>query len=168
MHSRRDREAAAETWLLLAAKDARRARTEWKDYGVALLRCGGLFSAIRIPAAIVWAAVGTSERDELAGLLAEALDGPCFFDGNGQHFYALTPHSTAGLWKLPDAECLGSDFYLGVPATSVNEPDPRCAAYWVVPMDGPAALCPPAAVACLVQRGRSLVAAAQAREARDA
>ncbi|MFE5596686.1 hypothetical protein [Streptomyces sp. NPDC056549] len=168
VHSRRDREAAAETWLLLAAADKRQAREEWKTYGVALLRCGGLFSAVRIPAAIVHAAAGTTEREGLVAFLTEALDGPVFFDGSGQHFYALTPHSAARFWKVPDTECLGSDFYLGVPATSVTEPDPCCAAWWVVPMDGPAALNTPANVALLVQAGRSLAAVAEAGEGQDA
>ncbi|MFD7964384.1 hypothetical protein ACFV5J_26670 [Streptomyces zaomyceticus] len=164
MHSRRNREATAEMWLLLAAPDVRQAREEWKTWGVALLRCGGLFSAVRIPAAIVHAAAGTSDRDELGVFLADALDGPVFYDGSGQQFYALTPHSTARLWKVPDAECLGSDHFLGVPATCLTEPDPRCAAWWIVPMDGPAALCMPANVACLVQQGRSLLASAAAKE----
>lgn len=168
VHSGRSREAAAESWLLLAAADQRQALVEWEREGLTLLRCGGLFSAVRIPAPVVHAAAGTEDPRDLAAVLREALDGPVFYDRSGQHFYALTPHSTALLWKVPESECLGSDFFLGVPATSVTSPDPRFRAWWVVPMDGPAALCFPAAVAGFVQRGRSLIVAAQATEAADA
>ncbi|WP_282695622.1 hypothetical protein [Streptomyces sp. CC208A] len=164
VHSRRSREAGAETWLVLAARDAREARKEWAEYGVALLRCWTTFTAVRIPADVVLAAAGTTDRGEVADYLSTALDGgPCFFDGNSRAFYVLTPLSTARRWDVPDTECLGADCYLGVPATTITEPDPRCAAYWVVPMDGPAALCDPGIVRRLVQWGsaRRLEAAAE-------
>ncbi|MFE6787883.1 hypothetical protein ACFVFF_37100 [Streptomyces sp. NPDC057680] len=166
--SGRSREAAAETWLLLAAPDRRKALAEWEQEGLTLLRCGGLFSAVRIPAAVIHAAAGTEDTRELTAALRRALDGPVFYDCSGRHFYALTPHSTARLWQVPGSECLGPDFFLGVPATSVTAPDPLFRAWWVVPMDGPAVLCFPGAVASLVQRGQSLVAAAQAKQAADA
>ncbi|MFD0078623.1 hypothetical protein ACFVIY_40240 [Streptomyces sp. NPDC127166] len=168
VHSGRSRQAAAETWLLLAAPDRCKALVEWEREGLTLLRCGGLFSAVRIPAAVVHAAAGTEDPYELTAILRQALDGPVFYDRSGRHFYALTPHSTARLWQVPESECLGPDFFLGVPATSVTAPDPRCRAWWVVPMDGPATLCFPAAVAGFVQRGRSLITTAQAKQAADA
>jgi hypothetical protein len=162
VHSGRDRQAAAASWLLLAAPDQRKALVEWEREGLTLLRCGGLFSAVRIPASIFHAAAGTEDPRELTAFLREALDGPVFFDRSGLHFYALTPHSTARLWKVADSECLGADFFLGVPATSVTAPDPRFRAWWAVPMDGPAALCFPATVAGLVQYGRSRLTTGQA------
>ncbi|MFE1499711.1 hypothetical protein ACFW89_32060 [Streptomyces albidoflavus] len=165
VHSRRSREAGAETWLLLATRDAEVARAEWVEYGVALLRCGTLFSAVRIPADIVHAAAGTADRVEVAAYLRTALEGPCFYDGSSQAFYALTPYSTALRWNVPDTECLGADFFLGVPATTISEPDPRCAAWWVVPMDGPAALCDADDVRWLVQQGRIRRSQAAALEA---
>lgn len=154
VHSRRDSAAGAESWLILAARDAGQARREWAEFGVALLRCGTSFTAVRIPADIVLAAAGTNDRVALVTYLTTALDGPCFFDGNSRSFYALTPLSTARRWDVLETECLGADFFLGVPATTITEPDPRCAAYWVVPMAGPAALCDPEIVRWLVQRGR--------------
>ncbi|MFE1907408.1 hypothetical protein ACFW96_27595 [Streptomyces gardneri] len=168
VHSGRSREAATETWLLLAAPGWRNAMVEWEREGLTLLRCGGLFSAVRIPAAIVHAAAGTEDPYELTVVLRQALDGPVFYDRSGRHFYALTPHSTARLWKVPESECLGPDFFLGVPATSVTAPDPHFRAWWVVPMDGPAALCFPAAVAGFVQHGRSIIATTQVKQAADA
>jgi len=155
----------AEAWLLVAARDVAQARAEWETYGVAALRCGGLFSAVRIPAAIVYAAAGTTAPGALAAYCAEALrGGPIFHDRSGQAFYALTPHSTSRIWKIPDTECLGSDSFLGVPPLTVTAPDPLYPAYWVVPMDAPAVLCMPSAVALLVQRGRALIAEEAAHE----
>ncbi|MFB9483896.1 hypothetical protein ACFFSH_31560 [Streptomyces filamentosus] len=166
MHTRQEREAAARTWLLISARDAATARSDWKNYGVALLRCGALFSAVRIPAILVHAAAGTADRPAVADFLATALDGgPVFYDGGGQQYYALTPGSAARTWNVPDTECLGSDHFLGIPATDITAPDPRCAAYWCVPMDGPGTLCMPAAVAHLARHGRHLVAQQQSEEA---
>ncbi|MEU3402139.1 hypothetical protein [Streptomyces filamentosus] len=165
VHSRRSREAGAETWLILAARDAVKARQEWAEYGVTLLRCGTHFTAVRIPTDIVLAAAGTSDRAGVATYLAKALDGPCFFDGDNRAFYTLTPLSTAHRWDLLDTEALGAGFFLKVPATTITGPDPRCAAYWVVPMDGPAALCDPETVRRLVQRGRIRRSEAAASEA---
>ncbi|MFF9343803.1 MULTISPECIES: hypothetical protein [unclassified Streptomyces] len=155
VHTRQERELAAATWLLLAAADSRTARREWAVFGVALLRCGVLFSAVRVPADIVHRAAGTEDRRGVAAFLREALaGGPVFYDEGGRQFYALTPVSTARMWNLPEAECLGHDTLLGVPATELTERDPRCAAFWVVPMEGPAALCLPGEVAHLVLSAR--------------
>ncbi|MFZ4266645.1 hypothetical protein [Streptomyces arboris] len=157
VHSRRDRELAAATWLVLAARDRAKAQHEWATCGVALLRCAILFSAARLPAAFVHEAAGTTDRDQVAEFLKAALDGgPVFYDGD-RRYYALTPVSAARLWRGEGIEWLGSETFLGVPATDVTGPDPRCAAYWCVPMDGPAALCQPAAVVRLARRGRALV-----------
>ncbi|WP_157901149.1 hypothetical protein [Streptomyces davaonensis] len=62
VHSRADRELAVTHWLLLSAPDTHRARTEWSETGIALLRCGGLFTAVRLSAALVHAASGTDGR----------------------------------------------------------------------------------------------------------
>ncbi|WP_260606822.1 hypothetical protein [Streptomyces sp. WAC08241] len=155
MHLRRERELAAATWLLLSARDAKAARHEWATYGVALLRCGALFSAVRMPAGLVHAAADSEGREEVAHFLDVVLrGGPVIHDAGGRQFYALTPASTARYGQTAGAECLGSDSLLGVPATDVTEPDPRRSAYWVVPMDGPGTLCVPGAVAKLVGIGR--------------
>ncbi|MFJ6014438.1 hypothetical protein [Streptomyces sp. NPDC092952] len=154
VHSRRDREVAATTWLVLAASHSEKARREWSSFGLALLRCGVLFSAVRIPATLIYAAAGTEEPDAVRGFLAEVLDGgPVFHDVGGRQFYALTPASTPRSWRFVAAECLDSDTFLGVPATDLTEFAPQYPAYWVVPMDGPGSLCAPADVARLVLIG---------------
>lgn len=50
VHSARDRELASVHWLLSAAPAIEEARREWAESGIAVLRCGGLFTAIRISA----------------------------------------------------------------------------------------------------------------------
>ncbi|TLQ39495.1 hypothetical protein FEF34_39440 [Streptomyces marianii] len=141
-------------WLVLASSDRAKAWTEWDTYRVALLRCGSLFSAVRIPGYLVYTAAGAEEPEAVRRFLAEILDGgPIFYDVGGQQYYALTPASAARSWRLTVAECLDSDAFLGVPATDLTEFDPRYPAYWVVPMDGPGTLCAPDDVALLVLMG---------------
>lgn len=161
VHTRRERELAAAQWLSSAAADTGRARHEWAAHGVALLQCGSLFAAVRIPAGIVHAAVGTDAPEAVASSLAVALGGgPVFLDSQSRHFYVLAPASLAHGWNLPDTECLGAGVFLGVPATDRTEPDPS-GSYWVVPMDGPGTLCEAGDVQCLVAIGQFLAAKAE-------
>ena len=79
-----------------------------------------------MPAVFVHEAAGTDERTVLSAFLADALDGgPVCYDSGGRRFYALTPGSTSRIWKVPDAECLGSDTFLGLPSTDLTVPDPH-------------------------------------------
>jgi len=143
-------------WLLSAAKEERTARQQWAEHGIALLSCGGIFSAVRIPGDLVRAAAGATRTEEVNAYLRQALNGgPVFVDTYSNLYYALVPSSTARCWNvrdLPGVECLGRDHYLGVPATDRTEPGGR--SYWCVPMDSPGALCEPAAVVELVNNGQ--------------
>ncbi|MEV6164384.1 hypothetical protein AB0L71_21090 [Streptomyces sp. NPDC052052] len=159
MRTRKDRESVVGDWLLGAAPDLDEARTEWATTGIALLRCGGAFTAVRIQADIVQAAAGTEDPERVDAFLAEALHGgPVFIDRSSRRYYALVPASTSRLpqWAgcaVPGAECLGSGCFLGVPCLQRTEPEEsRC--YWCVPMSGPGALCSPDAVSQLVAYGR--------------
>ncbi|MFE7330767.1 hypothetical protein ACFU8W_38670 [Streptomyces sp. NPDC057565] len=158
MHSRQERELAVGHWLLTAAPDMNEARDQWATRGIALLRCGGTFAAIRIPAGIVQAAAGTEDPKRIGVYLDEAVHGPVFIDMSSQRYYALVPASTSRLpqWadrQVPEAECLGSGCFLGVPRPQRTEPE-MFRSYWCVPMDGPGALCSPDAVSQLVTYGR--------------
>lgn len=154
--TRSERQLAVEHWLMSAASSIEQARAEWETYGVALLRCGTVFTAVRVPAAYVHAAARTEERGEVAVFLAKILDeGPVFFDRRGRQYYVLTPASTAAGWSHGDAECFGRDTYLGIPACRRIEPDPSGDAYWVVPMDSPSVLCARQEVEALVVAGRT-------------
>ncbi|MEV7959072.1 hypothetical protein [Streptomyces sp. NPDC088141] len=156
VHSRRDRELAVAHWLLSAAPDMREARDQWVSKGIALLRCGAVFTAVRIQADIVQAAAGTEDPERTDAYLREALQGPVFIDTSSQRYYVLVPASTSRMpqWAgaVPGAECLGSGCFLGVPSPQRTEPD-LYRSYWCVSMDGPGALCSPGAVALLVAYG---------------
>ncbi|GGK63639.1 hypothetical protein [Streptomyces flaveus] len=156
VHTRADRELAIVHWLLAAAGRHTEARMQWAEHGIALLRCGTLFSAIRIPEVIVHAAAGTEEADKVDAYLAEALlQGPVIRDPRQGRYYALVPASTAARWRAPDTDCLGRGWHLGVPRPGVNRdaPDVWCP-YWSVPMPSPGELCSAGAVAQLVATGR--------------
>ncbi|WP_327315908.1 hypothetical protein [Streptomyces sp. NBC_01235] len=141
------------TWLLRAADDVDSARAEWETRKVALLRCGRVFAAIRLPADIVFAAA-RSERPVLVGhYLAVALHGGAVFvDKTAAWYYCLVPPGTCRDWRMPGTDCLDDDHFLGVPRVDVTGPENR--SYWCVVPAFPEALCRPDAVAHLVELGR--------------
>jgi hypothetical protein len=63
--SEAERDLAVEHWLLSVTADTDRARAEWKEAGVALLRCGMLFGAVRLSGEVVRAAAGTDDFREV-------------------------------------------------------------------------------------------------------
>ncbi|MFF9077368.1 hypothetical protein ACF1BP_33900 [Streptomyces sp. NPDC014735] len=158
VHSRRDRELAVSHWLLSAAPDLDEARAQWAETGIALLRCGGVFTAVRIEADIVQAAAATEDPERIGAYLEHCLQGgPVCIDTSSRRYYVLVPASTSRLpqWVgrvVPGAECLGPGCFLGVPHPQRTEPDVS-RSYWCVPMDGPGALCSPYAVSQLVAYG---------------
>ncbi|GAB2968552.1 hypothetical protein GCM10023080_034350 [Streptomyces pseudoechinosporeus] len=155
VHTSADRELATAHWLLASADSHDEARAQWHKHGLTLLRCGTLFSAVRIPARLVHAAAGSEDPATVDAFLARALHGgPVICDPRGRHYYALVPASTAVRWRQPGAECLGRDTYLGVPRPDAVGLDHRAwSSYWSVPMPSAAELCTPAAVAQLVAVG---------------
>jgi hypothetical protein len=159
VHSRQDREIAVRTWLLVAALDVSEATTQWQESGIALLRCGGIFGAVRISANLVRAAAGTDNTREIDAFLAEGLQGgPVFMDLCAQRYYVLVPVSTGQRYEWtsrrdPETEFLGRGCFLGVPRLEATEPkDVR--SYWCVPMDGPGTLTVPDAVSQLLAVAR--------------
>ncbi|WP_327660895.1 MULTISPECIES: hypothetical protein [unclassified Streptomyces] len=168
IHADRDRELAAENWLLSAASCVKETRTAWQETGLALLRCGVTFTAVRIPATVVHAAAETDAPERVRDYLARTLDGPVFADQFSRLFYALVPASTADhpTWQgriAPDAECLGTNSFLGVPRTGREDPE-RSRCHWVVPMTGPGDLCTPDAVLRLIDYGRHNQVVAQEQD----
>ena len=170
VHTRAERNLAVGQWLLLSAPDKERAQTEWSTMGVALLRCGALFTAVRLSATLVQAASGTDDVQKIDGFLAEALyGGPVFVDTHIQRYYILVPRSTADRQEWHDqprqvhAECLEPGCFLGVPDVITTNPS-LGRSCWCVPMDGPGNLCSPEAVSQLVAYGRHRLAEATAGE----
>ncbi|WP_052318968.1 hypothetical protein [Streptomyces pluripotens] len=152
-----ERQFAATSWLLGAADDRDTARRQWDEQGIALLCCGGILSAVRIPARIVWAAAKSDELGKVDAFLARWFDGgAAFMDLHAQRYYALVP-GTAG-WRLrerdfPGVSYLGRDNFLGVPASRITEPKGR--GYWCLPMQSPGDLCYLDEVESLVLTGRA-------------
>jgi hypothetical protein len=173
VHLRQDREQGVRSWLLLSAPSGMdTARSEWQQGGIALLRCGALFGAVRMDTALVHAAAGSDDPDIAARFLAEVLHGgPVFVDRHRACYYALVPPSAGNRreWRdqryTPFAEFLGLGSYVGVPRPSFTRPDDHFS-YWVVPMDGPGDLCPVEALSHLVNHGRDLLATAEAHDGR--
>ena len=149
-----ERNRAVEHWLAAAAPDPREVRAEWDLRGVALLPTGVLFSAVRIHAATVHAAAGTTAPEEIDRYLASALDGPVLGLADGASYVALLPVSSARKWDLPGTPCLGRGAFVGVPRPgSLREHGER--AFWAVPMESAGVLCDPAEVFQLALLGQS-------------
>lgn len=154
------RQLSVSEWLLAAAAvDIKHARVDWADRGIALMRCGSIFAAVRIPAEMVHAAAGAEDRDRIDIFLGEVLEGgPVFIDASSQRYYVLVHVSTEGFLDeigalAPDVEWLGSGTYLGVP-DPMRHTQGGIRSYWCVPMYGPGVLCSPNAVARLIALGR--------------
>lgn len=154
-----ERQLAVAHWLLGAADDRGLAREQWEALdGVALLACGGTLGAVRAPARLVWAVLGTEDLAAVdAGLRRWFDGGAAFMDLHSLLYYFLVPGSTAKHWPredFPDVECLGRDHFLGVPAVRLVEPRGR--SYWCMPMDGPGDLCYVDEVQELLRRGQAV------------
>ena len=163
VHPMADRRLASEHWLLatLPASHRSRARQEWLQHEVTLLPLGSLFSAVRIPGALVAALARSTEPERLDEFLRETLDGgPVICDPHFLRYYALVPasmprtwHQALDDWRTQDVDCLGRGSCLGVPRPDAVEWARPRATYWSVPMDSPAMLCSPAEVARLIAAG---------------
>ncbi|MET8609850.1 hypothetical protein [Streptomyces misionensis] len=151
-----ERRRAVRQWLLMAADNLSRAQHEWREEGVALLRCGGLWGVVYIEGAIVYAAAGTSDPTAVDRYLAQAVRGPVFANLERHSYYVLTPTSTRHhmAWARPrdDAYYMGAGHYLAVPTPDRTDPGQR--RYWCVEADRPGALVSADAVTALVQTGR--------------
>lgn len=165
--TRQECEAAARSWLLLSTAGVDEARRDWRTTGIALLKAGPLFAAIRIDAELVHHVVGTTECAAADRILTVLLGGgPVWMDQVSRRYYALVPPSVADQrqWRdrryAPQAECLGAGSYVGVPDPSMTDWD-RCFSYWSVPMQGPGTLCDAREVAGFVQRGQHLMRVAK-------
>ncbi|MFJ4787546.1 hypothetical protein [Streptomyces sp. NPDC088794] len=141
-------------WLARTHDTPRRAIAEWDSDGIALLPLGVTMSAIRLSGALVHAAVGTDEREVVAGALGACLNGAVIRDRSlaaDVTYYALIQQHAGLVWDLEaDAPCLGKGVYLGVPALHrVQPPGP----HWAVPPHYEGDLCRPQSVRELIATG---------------
>jgi hypothetical protein len=157
-----DDELDVTEWLLRAADHPARARAEWQAMDVALLRCGVAFSAIRVPANVVFAAARSEDRVRVDEYLATALHGgPVFVDRQSGRYYFLVPSGASATWRVPDTACLAADSFLGVPHPSIDSSRYLVRSSWCVPPDRPEAVCQVGTVAQLVNIGRFRLAAVE-------
>lgn len=152
-----ERDLAVEHWLLAAAPDRPRARAEWDETGATFLPCGGILAALGVPADLVHAALGTTDRGTVAQHLAAALHhGPVLVDGHGGYIALVRPMAGRRM-RLLSARVtyFGRGFGLEVPRPGLTDPALHGhRPYWAVPMDGPGDLCQPDAVIQLATVGR--------------
>lgn len=144
---------AVSNWLAHAQEEPAQAWREWRARGVAVLPLGRRFDAVRIPEAIVHAALGTAAPREVAEHLARRLMGPVIYDGRtmGGTYYALTQPRAACRWPHADkAAWLGHGTYLGVPRPERTQPP---GTHWVVPPQADGTLCGLVPLAALVFAG---------------
>lgn len=164
VHPASDRRLAVEHWLLSTKprESHSQIRAEWHEHGVALLPLGTLFSAVRLPGALIQVLAASREPQDIDPFLEEALQGPVICDPRGFRYYALVPasvprtwHQAVEDWRAHDVDCLGRGTYLGVPRLDAVEYRPQeSASYWSVPMPSAGILCQPLTVARLIAAGR--------------
>lgn len=167
-----ERALAVEHWLLSAAETPGRARADWEESSRALLRCGGVFAAVRLSARLVCAAAQTTCLGDVDTYLAHALHGgPVFLDQPTHRYYVLVGATTGhrAEWDQPrceDAEFLGRGHFLGVPPVQATTPEAG-PSYWCVPMGTLGDLTRPDAVTQLLSVGRFQLASRSERPAGD-
>lgn len=155
VHTRASIDLAVSHWLLAAASDRAQARRDWQEQGVAVLACGALFSAVRMPAETVHAAAGSTDHATVDAYLSGALlGGPVICDNSMARYYALVPAGAARKWDVPGTVCLGIGWSVGVPPPGRAREDGWARMYWSVPMDSPGVLCSAGSVQQLVMTGR--------------
>lgn len=163
VHTGSDRRQATSQWLLATHPQPEQARREWTENTVALLPLGTLFSAVRIPQALLFAIAGRMSHQETDAFLADALKGgPVICDPRQRRYWALVPGSmpakytaAAEGWMDLGVECQGRGWYLGVPRVDVVDLNPEAwTSYWAVPMPSAGELCAPLTVARLIAAGK--------------
>ncbi|MFD6467859.1 hypothetical protein [Streptomyces goshikiensis] len=141
-------------WLACSHPDPRQAWADWVAHGVTVIPVGTLFSSVRIPEAIVHAAVESTDPRQINKVLANRLDGPVIHDGRGRNFYPLIGAEARLDWDTtaPGVERLAPATQLGVPAPNLHRYTPATPIYWAVAGYTPRH-CGSAAVALLVRVG---------------
>ncbi|MFE3992049.1 hypothetical protein ACFXPW_10260 [Streptomyces goshikiensis] len=141
-------------WLAASHPNPKDVWAEWVGRGVAVLPLGTLFGAVRIPEAVVHAAVESAEPKRVNAVLADRLEGPVIHDGRGRAYYPLVRTEARLDWgtSVPGVELLAPATLLGVPALNLRRYTPAAPIYWAVAGYSPRH-CESSAVALLVRVG---------------
>ncbi|MGW2513631.1 hypothetical protein ACWC0A_30405 [Streptomyces scopuliridis] len=145
---------AISRWLASSIKEPVWAYEDWGRGRPAVLRCGIRFDAIRMPAPLMHAALGTTVPEDVPAALADALTGPVIAD-HAQWFYALVPVGTCERWREAHSVGRGIGAWLGVPRLDQLGPD---GVHWAQPIRRPGRLSEPNDVAALVRKGSACLA----------
>ncbi|MFI2213875.1 hypothetical protein [Streptomyces sp. NPDC020141] len=148
-----DQPVTPETWLAGSHSDPDAVRREWAETAYAMVPAGILFDAVRIHAELVHAVAGAGDHDTVSACLTETLAGPVLCRTE-LCYYALVPAGTSESWQCGLARCLGRGAWIGVPRPGESDP---YRLHWCAPMEEPGRLCPPDAVAALIERGHELL-----------
>ncbi|MFH8977995.1 hypothetical protein [Streptomyces sp. NPDC017890] len=149
-----ERHLAAEAWLLAAAPRTNQFRREWNEGGAAFPRCRDLSTALRVPAAVVFAAAGTGDPHATSGFPTEEVEEePVIAHHGATPFSFLMPARTGRRpAPAPGPDHLAARTWLGAPTLRATCPQ-GAQSCRPVPMTGIAELCNGGLVARLVQRG---------------
>jgi hypothetical protein len=155
VHPSGDRRLAVAHWLLTAALDPVQARKDWPRVGTVLLRCGEVFTAVRMPGRLVEAAAGTGNPACMTTSLRELTGGGgVWADRHSRAVYFLVPAETTRAWNVPGTQCLDDRYVVGVPWPGGDACEDGERTHWLVEMDAPGTLCSADAVAAVARRGR--------------
>ncbi|MBT2468508.1 hypothetical protein J7E97_11615 [Streptomyces sp. ISL-66] len=147
-------------WLAASNPEPNQAENEWQDHGLALLRLGR-FEVVRIPDAIVHAAMGSAEDAVVDFALTWAVEGAVIHDSRGRNHYALVAPGTKDRWRIrAGVECLGPGTHLGVPGPSLVRATPHRPIYWAALPASGSYFCRTAVVQLLVRVGAARLAEA--------
>lgn len=127
----------------------------FEDAGAAWLRPHPLFSAVVVRAGLLHAVLGTASPEESAAPLAELLDGPVFYSADAcgleAGYTVLLTVGAVRMWRMRGTTALDPTVLLLVPAPARQTP--ADGPWWVVPPDGPGALCTRTLLVSLLGRG---------------
>lgn len=140
-------------WLARAHDDPATAHREWAAQAVALLPLGVSFDAVRVPASVVRAALGTDNQEAIAHTLPVMLGGPVIQDG-AKWTYALVPTGGIASWP-PQAGTYCGTGWLAVPRIDQLAPP---GLHWAAAPDTPRRLCNLVAVGQMLAVGAARLA----------
>lgn len=142
-------------WLAAADPNPHGVKEGWLNDvgGIALVRLGTLFDAVRVPENLVHLVTGSDKPEAVRERLTTYLPGGAVLRAPSPGcYYCLVEPGTTTWWPSPAAECLGDGAYLGVPHPDRSTPN-VVDSYWISPLSRPGGVCSAGSVLSLVAAG---------------